>query len=68
MKNKLHDDEYYTREISPSLPIMDSEDNLESENNDTFDLYGTPSHTLNQRDCFCFKFFFSLFQGFQIDY
>lgn len=57
MKNKLHDDEYYTRGIAPSSSIMDSEDELELETDDLFDLKNTTPGKPTDRDSFGFNFF-----------
>lgn len=57
MKNRLQDDEYYTRGIAPSSSIMDSDDDLDSENDDMFDLKGPASNKVNDKDSFGYNFF-----------
>lgn len=57
MRNKLHDDEYYTRGIAPSLSSMDSKDEFEVETDDLFDLKGTAPGKVTDRDSFGLNFF-----------
>lgn len=57
MKNRLQDDEYYTRGIAPSSSIMDSDDDIDSENDDMFGLKSSTSNKINDKDSFGYNFF-----------
>ena len=59
MKNKVQDDEYYTRGIAPSSSIMDSDDDNDSENDELSDSKGSISNKINDKDNFGYSFFTS---------